>query len=77
MAKTKAKDINELSADELGLRLRDLKQEALNLRLQKATGQLENPPASARCAARPPKSSPPSPPRPSPDAARQRHTSPP
>jgi large subunit ribosomal protein L29 len=43
MAKTKAKDINELSTDELGLRLRDLKQEALNLRLQKATGQLENP----------------------------------
>jgi large subunit ribosomal protein L29 len=39
----KAKDINELSADELSLRLRDLKQEALNLRLQKATGQLENP----------------------------------
>jgi large subunit ribosomal protein L29 len=43
MAKTKAKDINELSAAELGLRLRDLKQEALNLRLQRATGQLENP----------------------------------
>jgi large subunit ribosomal protein L29 len=43
MAKTKAKDINELSSDELQLRLRDLKQEALNLRLQKATGQLENP----------------------------------
>ena len=43
MAKTKAKDINELSADELGLRLRDLKQEAFNLRLQKSTGQLENP----------------------------------
>jgi large subunit ribosomal protein L29 len=39
----KAKDINELSPDELSLRLRDLKQEALNLRLQKATGQLENP----------------------------------
>jgi large subunit ribosomal protein L29 len=38
----KAKDINELSSDELALRLRDLKQEALNLRLQKATGQLEN-----------------------------------
>jgi large subunit ribosomal protein L29 len=38
----KAKDINQLSADELSLRLRDLKQEALNLRLQKATGQLEN-----------------------------------
>lgn len=42
MAKTKAKDINELSADELTARLRDLKQEALNLRLQQATGQLEN-----------------------------------
>lgn len=39
----KAKDINELTNDELSLRLRDLKQEALNLRLQKATGQLENP----------------------------------
>lgn len=38
----KAKDINELSADELTVRLRDLKQEALNLRLQQATGQLEN-----------------------------------
>jgi len=43
MAKTKAKDINELTNDELSARLRDLKQEALNLRLQRATGQLENP----------------------------------
>jgi len=43
MAKKKAKDINELSADELAASLRDLKQEALNLRLQRATGQLENP----------------------------------
>jgi large subunit ribosomal protein L29 len=43
MAKTKAKDINDLTSDELQLRLRDLKQEGLNLRLQKATGQLENP----------------------------------
>lgn len=42
MAKTNAKDINDLTADELQLRLRELKQEALNLRLQKATGQLEN-----------------------------------
>ena len=42
MAKTKAKDINELSSDELLGRLRELKQEALNLRLQQATGQLEN-----------------------------------
>ncbi|MCX6846184.1 MAG: 50S ribosomal protein L29 [Verrucomicrobia bacterium] len=39
----KAKDIRELSADELQLRLRELKHEALNLRLQKAVGQLENP----------------------------------
>ena len=42
MAK-KAKDIKELSADELSATLRELKQEALNLRLQRATGQLENP----------------------------------
>jgi large subunit ribosomal protein L29 len=42
MAKAK-KDIKELSAEELTVRLRDLKHEALNLRLQKATGQLENP----------------------------------
>ena len=42
MAKTKAKDINELTLDELGVRLRDLKEEALNLRLQQSTGQLEN-----------------------------------
>ena len=39
----KAKEISQLSADELKLRLRDLKQEAFNLRLQKATGTLENP----------------------------------
>jgi len=38
----KAKDINELTPDELNVRLRDLKQEALNLRLQQATGQLTN-----------------------------------
>ena len=42
MATTKAKDIRQLSADELQLRLRELKQEALNLRLQRATGSLEN-----------------------------------
>jgi large subunit ribosomal protein L29 len=42
MAIAKAKDLRELSADELNVRLRDLKQEALNLRLQQATGQLEN-----------------------------------
>lgn len=43
MAKTKAKETRSLTADELQLRLRELKQEALNLRLQKATGSLENP----------------------------------
>jgi large subunit ribosomal protein L29 len=42
MAKTKAKDINDLSAGELTVRLRELKHESLNLRLQQATGQLEN-----------------------------------
>ncbi|HEX5791358.1 MAG TPA: 50S ribosomal protein L29 [Luteolibacter sp.] len=42
MAKTKAKDITQLTADELNARLRELKQEGLNLRLQQATGQLEN-----------------------------------
>lgn len=40
--KTKAKS-TELSVGELQTRLRDLKQESLNLRLQQATGQLENP----------------------------------
>lgn len=38
----KAKDINQLTADELATRLRELKQESLNLRLQQATGTLEN-----------------------------------
>lgn len=43
MAKTKAKkEPLKLSAAEITLRLRELKQEALNLRLQKATGSLEN-----------------------------------
>jgi len=41
MAKT-TKEIRELSVDELQKRLRDLKQETFNLRLQQATGQLEN-----------------------------------
>lgn len=43
MATAKAKEIRELSADELNVRLRDLKQESLNLRLQGAAGTLENP----------------------------------
>ncbi len=43
MATSKAKDIRELSADERLKRLRDLKQESMNLRLQRAAGTLENP----------------------------------
>jgi large subunit ribosomal protein L29 len=39
----KAKTTSELSSAELEVRLRELKQEALNLRLQRATGTLENP----------------------------------
>ena len=40
---TKTKATRELSPGELQTSLRDLKQESLNLRLQQATGQLENP----------------------------------
>jgi large subunit ribosomal protein L29 len=43
MAATKAKDIRELSADERTKRLRDLKQESMNLLLQRSAGTLENP----------------------------------
>ena len=42
MAQAKITEIRELSTEELQGRLRDLKQEGLNLRLQQATGQLEN-----------------------------------
>ena len=42
MPLTKITEIRELSTEELQGRLRDLKQEGLNLRLQQATGQLEN-----------------------------------
>jgi large subunit ribosomal protein L29 len=42
MAQIKITEIRELSSEELQGRLRDLKQEGLNLRLQQATGQLEN-----------------------------------
>jgi large subunit ribosomal protein L29 len=38
----KAREIRELTVEELQRRLLDLKQEALNLRLQQVTGQLEN-----------------------------------
>jgi len=42
MPQTKISEIRELSTEELQVRLRDLKQEGLNLRLQQSTGQLEN-----------------------------------
>ncbi len=42
MPQTKITEIRELTNEELTSRLRDLKQESLNLRLQQSTGQLEN-----------------------------------
>ena len=38
----KAKETSQLSSDELQVRLKDLKQESMNLRLQRAAGTLEN-----------------------------------
>lgn len=42
MALIKAKELRELSADERLKRIRDLKQESMNLRLQHSAGTLEN-----------------------------------
>ncbi len=42
MATTKVNEFSELTPKELEAKYRDLKEEAFNLRLQKATGQLEN-----------------------------------
>ena len=42
MPKVKFSEISELSPEELSTRLRDLKEDGLELRLQQATGQLEN-----------------------------------
>ncbi len=42
MAATKAKDLRELGSEELTKRLQDLKAEGVTLRVQAATGQLEN-----------------------------------
>ncbi|MDY2685801.1 MAG: 50S ribosomal protein L29 [Selenomonadaceae bacterium] len=39
----KAKEIREMSADELNQKVTSLKEELFNLRFQLATGQLENP----------------------------------
>jgi large subunit ribosomal protein L29 len=39
----KIKELRESSVEELSARRRELKQEALNLRIQQQSGQLENP----------------------------------
>jgi large subunit ribosomal protein L29 len=39
----KAKDLEDLTAEELASKLADLKSELFNLRFQHATGQLDNP----------------------------------
>lgn len=39
----KAEEIRELTDEELGRKLSDLKEELFNLRFQMATGQLDNP----------------------------------
>lgn len=42
MAVTKAKDLREMASEELQKRLQELKLEGVTLRIQQATGQLEN-----------------------------------
>jgi large subunit ribosomal protein L29 len=39
----KASEIRDLSTDELGMKLADLKKEAFNLKFQLAMGDIENP----------------------------------
>jgi large subunit ribosomal protein L29 len=41
--KTNAKDLRDLSAEELRAKATDLKKEMFNLRVQQAMGQIENP----------------------------------
>ena len=41
--KTSAKDLRELSSEELLVKTADLKKEMFNLRVQQAMGQIENP----------------------------------
>ena len=43
----KAKEIRELSVEELEVKLTDLKKDLFNLRLQNATNQLDNPTRNA------------------------------
>ncbi len=42
MAKKKEQNLSEATNEELAKQIRELKQEGLHLRLQQATGQLEN-----------------------------------
>ena len=39
----KAKEIRELSAEELAKKLREMREELLNLNIRNGTGQVENP----------------------------------
>jgi large subunit ribosomal protein L29 len=41
--KTSAKELRDLSSDELVMKAADLKKEIFNLRFQQAMGQIENP----------------------------------
>ena len=41
--KTKAKDLRDLSSEELTAKAAELKKELFNLRVQQAMGQIENP----------------------------------
>jgi large subunit ribosomal protein L29 len=41
--KTRAKELRDLSSDELQTKAADLKKELFNLRFQQAMGQIENP----------------------------------
>lgn len=41
--KTSAKELRDLSSDELQTKAADIKKEMFNLRLQQAMGQIENP----------------------------------
>jgi large subunit ribosomal protein L29 len=43
VTQVKAKEVRNLSTDELAVRLEELKEELFNLRFQLATGQLDNP----------------------------------
>ena len=45
----KAKELHELTVDELNTKLKELKEELFNLRFRHAVGQLENPSSINAC----------------------------